>query len=459
MTKDIATKKPMDMCNGPLFKNILLYTLPIILTGVLQLLFNAADLVVVGLFCGSVSVGAVGSTGSLVNLFLNLFIGLSTGSGVVVAQSLGAKNETAVHKTVHTAIPVAIISGAVLTVVGLIVCRPMLELMGTPEENIDLAHAYLTIYFCGTVVNLLYNFGAAILRAAGNTRGPLIYLTIAGVLNVVLNVIFVSLFDMNVAGVALATVLSQALSAVLVLRDLMKRTDACKLVWKKLKIYKETLFKIVRIGLPAGIQGSLFSISNVIIQSSINSFGSVALNGSAAAANIEGFIYITMNSFYQAVLNFTGQNIGANRYDRVKKILWICYGSASVVGIVLGCLVALFAEPLLSIYITDSVESISYGMIRLYFISLPYFLCGLMECTTGVLRGMGSSLSPMLISVLGVCGFRLMWIYTVFQIPALHTLECLFVSYPISWLLVFFAELIVYFILMHRHKKKALATT
>ena len=301
----------------------------------------------------------------------------------------------------------------------------------------------MRIYFAGILGSLLYNFGASILRAAGDTKSPLIYLTIAGALNVVLNMIFVRFLRMNVAGVALATVLTQALAAGLVLRELMKRKDACRLIWKKLKIHGPSLAKILRIGLPAGAQGSLFSISNVIIQSSVNSFGSVVVNGNAAAANIEGFAYVAINSFSQAALNFTGQNIGAGKHQRVKKIMGICLGYAAATGLVLGSLLYLFAEPLLSIYINDSAQAILHGTVRMAYVSLFYFICGLMDSATGVLRGLGASLSAMLITVLGVCGLRLLWVYTIFQIPAFHSMEWLLTSYPVSWVITFLAELLV----------------
>lgn len=449
--------RTLDMTQGPFFKKIILYTLPIMATGLLQLLFNAADLVVVGRFCGSVSVGAVGATGSLINLLVNFFIGFSTGAGVTVAHGLGAKQDKLVQKTIHTAIPLAIVSALLLTGLGQLITRPMLELMGTPAENIDLSETYMRIYFCGALGSLLYNFGASILRAAGDTRGPLIYLTIAGVVNVVLNLIFVYFFHMNVAGVALATIISQMLSAVLVLRALMKRTDACNLNWRKLKFDMGAFKKIVNIGLPAGIQSSLFSISNVTIQSSINSFGSTALNGNAAASNIEGFVYTSINSFYQAALNFTGQNIGAGKEEQVKKVMAVCFSSVAVTGLVLGGLVNIFAEPLLSIYITDSAESIRWGMTRMLYVGIPYFICGLMDSATGFLRGSGASVSAMLITVIGVCGIRVGWIFTIFQIPEFHTLPCLLISYPISWALTFATEISVYFILANKRKKARLA--
>lgn len=445
-------KKKIDMCNGPLFSGIIRHTVPIILTSILQLLFNAADLVVVGRFCGSISVAAVGATGSLSNLIVNLFIGLSVGCGVSVAQAIGARDDEATHRTIHTAIPAAIISGIVLTVIGVSLSETFLGWMGTPENVLELSSVYMKIYFCGMTFNMVYNFGASILRAAGDTKGPLIYLSSAGVINIVLNVIFVTQFNMNVAGVALATTISQGISAALVISALMKRTDACKFSFKKMHFYSHQLKRMLSIGIPAGIQGSLFSISNVIIQSSINSFGDVLMSGNAAAVNIEGFVYVLMNAFHQSALNFTGQNVGAMNYKRVKKILFICLGCVSVAGLVSGGLVYIFGKQLLSIYITDSPEAIAYGMTRLSLICLPYFLCGLMDTTTGAIRGMGVSLSPMIITILGVCVFRIGWVFTVFQLPQFHTPSCLYFSYTVSWSVTFLIELLAFFMI---YKKRA----
>ena len=332
---------------GNLTENIVRYTIPIILTSVLQLLFNAADLVVVGRYCGSVSVAAVSATGAITMLIINLFIGLSIGAGVTVAQGYGCGDNRMVHRTVHTAIPAALISGVFLTVVGIFLSRPLLTMMGTPDEVIGLSTLYMQIYFGGITFNMLYNFSASILRAVGDTKSPLIFLTIAGVVNVGLNLIFVTVFDMNVAGVALATTISQAISAVLVIIVLMRRTDSCRLDLKKLRIYSTQLKKIVTIGLPAGIQGSLFAISNVLIQSSVNSFGPVVMSGSGAAGNIEGFVYVSINAFQQTAVNFTGQNVGAGNYKRVWRIFWVCLGCVSVVGLVMGTLGFVFGKQLL----------------------------------------------------------------------------------------------------------------
>ena len=447
--------KPQNqrMLHGPLLPSILLYTIPIILTSVLQLLFNAADLVVVGRFCGSVSVGAVGATGSLTGLIVNLFVGLSVGSGVSVAHALGNGDSETARKTVHTTVPLSLVSGVILTVVGVCFSGKFLELMGTPDDVLPLSALYMRIYFAGITFTMIYNFCASILRAAGDTKGPLIYLTIAGVVNVVLNVFFVTQFHMDVAGVALATTISQGVAAVLVVIAMMRRTDAIRLDLKKLRFHGAQLGKILRIGLPAGLQNSLFAISNVIIQSSINSFGSVFMSGNAAAGNLEGFVFVAMNAFHQTAVNFIGQNAGAAQYGRIRKIMWYCLGCVAVVGAVLGTAVYSFGPTLLGIYITDSQTAIADGMIRLMYVCLSYFLCGLMDVSSGALRGLGSSVTPMLISVLGVCGFRIGWIYTLFQIPRFHTPESLYISYPISWVLTFACQMTA-FILIYRRKAK-----
>lgn len=445
----------MDMCNGPLFSKIILYTIPVILTGILQLLFNAADLLIVGRFCGSVSVAAVGATNSLTALLVNLFIGLSVGAGVTVAQGLGAHDDRRVSATVHTAIPVAIIGGGILSVVGVCFSGQFLRWMDSPPDVLPLSTIYMRIYFAGMIFTMLYNYGAAILRATGDTTRPLAYLALAGVLNVVMNVFFVTVWKMNVAGVALATTLSQGISAVLVLIALMRRTDACKLILKRMKIHGVSLKRMLYIGIPAGIQSSLFAISNVIIQSSINGFGSVVMSGNAAGSTIEGFVYTSMNAFHQAALNFTGQNVGAQKYDRVRKVAGICVGSVAVVGMVLGFTVWVFARPLLSLYITDSEEAIRYGILKLTILCLPYCLAGIMDVLSGAIRGLGVSLQPMIVTILGVCVFRVVWVYTIFQMPQFHSPKWLYLSYPISWIITGIALAITFVILMRKRRRRA----
>ena len=444
-------KHQSSMLEGPLLPGVIRYTIPIVLTSVLQLLFNAADLVVVGKFCGSVSVGAVGATGSLTGLIVNLFIGLSVGAGVSVAHSIGSKDEEQIRYTVHTAVPLALVCGALLTVIGVLFSKPLLVLMGTPENTLPLSAIYMKIYFCGITFTVVYNFCASILRAAGDTRSPLIFLSTAGVINVVLNVIFVTVFHMNVAGVALATTLSQGVAATLVLGALMRRTDACKLDLRKLRIRKHQFMRILRIGLPAGIQSSLFAVSNVLIQSSINSFGDVFVSGNAAAANLEGFMYATVNSFHQTTVNYVGQNVGARQYRRANNTVWICQSCVLVVGLALGTAIWGFGETLLGIYINDSLQAIQYGMIRLTYVTLPYVLLGLMDVLTGALRAYGKSLTPMIVSILGICGVRVLWVSTLFQIPAFHTPEWLYISYPVSWFVTLVTQTIFFLRIRNRY--------
>ncbi len=458
MSKKITTK---EMTEGPLIRPIIRYTVPIILSSVLQLLFNAADLVVVGQFGSENSVGAVGATSSLTNLMVNLFLGLSVGAGVVVAHGLGAKDDEKVRQTVHTSIPLAVICGAFLTVVGIFLSGPILGLMGTPQENLPLATLYMRIYFCGMIFNLLLNFGASILRAAGDSTGPMKYLTIAGVVNVCLNLVFVIAFKMDVAGVALATILAQGVSATLIIRALMKRTDACKLKLRELGIHRKPLKRILAIGIPSGIQSSLFSISNVLMQSSMFSFGPVALKGVSAASNIEGFIYVLMHSFNQTMVNFTGQNEGARKYRRIAKLYFTCLWMMLAVSVTLCGLVYLLGRPLLSIYIPGDAAAIEFGMQRLLMVGLLYFLCGMMEIAGGGARGMGISFSTTLVNVIGVCGLRVVWIYTVF--PRFHTLTALYTSYSLSWIVTYLATSFIFFGVLRarrkRYEKELLETT
>lgn len=452
MGKNSSKSYEMDMCHGPLTVKLLVFTIPVMLSGILQLLFNAADIVVVGRFAGSEALAAVGSNGSLINLIVNVFIGISIGSNVLVARHYGAGEYEEVHKTVHTSILTSFIFGIVLIFVGLAVARPLLELMGTPEDVIDLAEVYLRIYFVGMPVNMLYNFGAAILRAVGDTRRPLYFLIIAGIINVILNLFFVIVCHMGVAGVALATIISQAVSAVLVVICLMRSQSCIHLSLKKLRIYKKKLFQMIRIGLPAGMQGAVFSISNVLIQSSVNSFGSVAMAGNAAASNIEGFIYIAMNSFYQASLSFTSQNSGAGLFKRVYKVLGLCLIMVTVTGVCLGSLALVFGRPLLGIY-SSSGEVIEFGLLRMGYICTTYFLCGLMDVTVGSLRGIGYSIMPMIISLTGACAFRVVWIFTVFQ--WMRSLDTLYISYPVSWFITASAQLLCFFVAIRRVKSRA----
>ncbi len=442
----------MNMCEGPLLKKIVSFAVPLIFTNLLQLMFNAADLIVVGRFCGSNSVAAVGATTSLVHLIVNLFIGLSTGAGVAVATAIGAGNSETVKKTVHTAIPLAVICGILLTVIGLLTATPILRLMKTPTKIIHLSSIYLKIYFAGMIPCMLYNFGAAILRADGDTKRPLFFLTLAGVINIILNIVFVLFFDMNVAGVALATTISQTISAVLVMLDLMQKNDFCRFSFKHIGFYPMQLKNIIKIGLPAGLQSVTFSLSNVIIQSSVNSFSEAAVAGSAAAGNIEGFIWAPVDAFQQAALNFAGQNYGAGKIDRVRKTLRIILILGVAVELVLGIAATVFAKPLLSLYITDSPKAIEYGTKRMYFVSLLYFIATVMNTFSGILRGMNRSVEPMCVSIFTNCVFRILWVGTVFR--RFGTWELLFSSYPISWTLAIVLQLCVYIAIMRRYTRQ-----
>lgn len=440
-------KYEIDMCNGPLFGKILLFTLPLMLSGILQLLFNAADVVVVGRFAGNESLAAVGSTGALTNLLVNLFVGLSVGANVLVARYYGAKAEEEVSQTVHTSMLVSIIGGVILAVLGIVLARPLLRLMDTPEDVIEYSVLYMRIYFLGMPVMLLFNFGSAILRAIGDTRRPLFYLVTAGVINVCLNLCFVIVFHMGVAGVALATVISQCVSTTLILRCLISSEGCFQLRRDKLRMNYDKLGKIAAIGLPAGIQGSLFSISNVLIQSSVNSFGSIAMAGNTAGANVEGFVYMAMNSVHQTAVSFTGQNLGGKRYDRINKILLECVLFVTAVGLVMGNGAYLLGGRILSLYSPDP-QVISYGLQRMSIICTFYCLCGIMDVLVGSIRGLGYAVMPMIVSLLGACVFRVIWVYTVFQWD--RTLHTLYVSYPVSWALTAFVHFICFLVVKRK---------
>lgn len=437
----------MDMCHGPLLGKMLIFTLPLMLSGILQLLFNAADVVVVGRFAGNEAMAAVGSTGALTNLLVNLFIGLSVGVNVLVARYYGGNQEQEAQDTIHTAIVVSVVGGIFLAVLGICLARPLLQLMDTPADVIDHSVLYMRIYFAGMPVMLLYNFGSAILRAIGDTRRPLYFLSAAGVINVVLNLAFVIYFHMGVAGVAIATVVSQCVSAALIVWCMMKSEGCIKLRLDCLHIHWKKLGKIARIGLPAGIQGALFSLSNVLIQSSVNSFGSVAMAGNTAGQNIEGFVYTAMNSVHQTAVSFTSQNLGGRQYKRINKILWECLLLVMVIGLVLGNGVYLLGGQILKIYSSDT-EVIAYGLQRMAIICTTYFLCGIMEVLVGSIRGLGYAVMPMIVSLMGACVFRVIYIYTFFQWN--RSLETLYISYPISWLLTATVHLICFLVVRRK---------
>ena len=422
----------IDMIHGPLAGKILLFALPLMLSSLLQLLFNAADVVVVGRCAGKEALAAVGSTSSLINLLVNLFVGFSVGTNVVVARDLGAGREEDVRSSVHTAVAISLLSGVFLTVLGVTMARQLLVWTSSAPDVIDLATIYLRIYFAGMPVNMLYNFGAAILRAEGDTQRPLYYLAVAGVTNVALNLLFVIVFRMSVAGVALATIISQAISALLVLGCLMRDQGPLHFEWKNLCLDKRIVKRILQVGLPAGFQGVVFSLSNVVIQSSINSFNSTAIiAASSASANIEGFVYVSMNAFYQTALTFTSQNYGAGECRRVDRTLTLCQGYSLLFGLILGNLAMFFGRSLVSIYAPGEEEVIAQAIIRLRCIASFYCLCGAMDITVGALRGLGYSIVPMVVSMAGACGVRLLWIATVFRIYHIPTI--LYLSYPVSW--------------------------
>lgn len=443
----------MDLCEGSIVKKLLLFTIPLILSSVLQLFFNAADVIVVGQFAGDHSLAAVGSNGSLINLLTNVFMGLAVGANVLVARFFAARQEAELRSTVHTAITVSAVCGVILAVIGIVAAKQLLILMQSPAEVIDLAAIYLRIYFIGMPATMVYNFGAAILRGVGDTKRPLYYLAFAGVVNIILNCVFVIGFHMDVAGVALATIISQSISAGLVIRCLMKEEGAIRLQRQYLGVDGKILLRILQIGLPAGLQGSLFSLSNVVIQSSINSFGATVVAGSAAASNIEGFVYVAMNAFSQAIVAFVSQNLGAGKYSRINKIVIVTQLCVLAVGLVMGNAVYFLGRPLLGLY-TDSAVVVEAGLIRLSIICTTYALCGMMDVMVGALRGLGYSVMPMIVSLLGACAFRIAWISLLFQSERFHTIETVYYAYPISWSLTLATHIICFLVIRSRLKKQ-----
>ena len=431
----------INMTEGPLLPKILAYSGPLVLTGVLQLLYNAADVVVVGNFAGPQALAAVSSTGSLINLLVNVFMGLSVGASVVIARDWGAGDLIRMRRAEHTAVTVAAVSGFFVGALGFFLAGPLLFLMDSPPDVIVGATLYVKIYFLGMPANMLYNFGAAALRAVGDTRRPLFYLTISGLVNVALNLFLVIVFHLDVAGVAIATVASQVVSAVLVLRCLLKNEGSIRLNVKELGIDRNELKNIVRMGLPAGLQGSLFSISNVLIQTAVNSFGSLVIAGNGVASNLEGFVYTAMNAQYQSDLTFASANYGAGRYDRVRKVMLVCLSTVTVMGFILGMIFLALGPQLLSLYNGDP-DVIRAGMERMRVILPLYFLCGIMDVMVGQLRGIGYAVMPMIVSLTGACLLRIVWIMTVFRLN--HTQFTLYISYPISWFVTFAVHMLCY---------------
>ena len=438
----------IDMTEGPLLPKILAFSGPLILTGILQLLYNAADVIVVGNYAEShTALAAVSSTGSLINLLVNVFMGLSVGASVVIARCYGARDTIRMRKAEHTAITMALFMGIGVGLFGFFMARPLLEMMGSPDDVIDGATLYVKIYFIGMPANMLYNFGAATLRAVGDTKRPMVYLMIAGLINVLLNLLLVIGFRMDVAGVAIATVASQVISMTLVILCLLRTRGVIQLNLRECRIDRKSALEIIRIGLPAGLQGSLFSVSNVLIQSAVNGFESVVMAGNGVAMNIEGFVYTAMNAQHQADMTFASQNYGAGKMDRVRKVLWCCLGTVTVIGIVMGLLIRAFGPQLIGLYNSEP-DVIAAGLKRMDIILPTYFLCGLMDVMVGQLRGIGYSVMPMIVSLAGACVLRIIWIMTVFA--ANPTQEILYMSYPISWFATFAAHMLCYLLVARK---------
>jgi len=446
--------KDKDMCNGPIFGKIVVFALPIMAMNILQLMFNAADLVVVGRLSGKEALAAVGATGSIINLIVNLFMGLSVGTSVIVAQDYGARRTDAISKSVHTSITVSVIAGIIVMILGLLLCNPLLAMMGTPSDIIDLSAIYMRIYFLGVPASMVYNFGAAILRAVGDSQRPMYYLLISGIANVILNLYFILILGMSVDGVAWATTISQYLSMFLTVGCLIRnREEAIRLNLRKLQIEPKKLIQIIRIGLPAGLQSLLFSISNVLIQSAVNSFGSAMVAASSAASNIEGFVATPMNAYYNAAITFTGQNMGAKKYDRIDKVAKVC--TVLIIGtwIVVGGLTMIFSKPLLNIFSSDP-EVIRLGIIRMKVLMMAYFTCGIMNVFPGLTRGMGFSILPMLCTLVGACLMRIVWLVTFFA--WYPTVFMLFACYPITWALAGIGQVLSFFYARKRVRREAI---
>ncbi len=454
MTKTgLLQKKEVDLTEGSVFRKVIAFALPLVLSNILQALYNAADMVVVGLFAGDLPLGAVGATSALTNLMLNLFIALSVGTSVTVATAIGARSKERAQRLVHTSMALALVCGVFVTVLGLTCSRTFLILMDTNPVLLDMASAYMTIFFSGAIFSLVYNFGAAILRAAGDSRRPLYYLMISGLVNVILNIFFVTVCGMTADGVALATVISQVLSAALVVRALLRHTGDIRLFPRKIRFHGREVWDILRTGLPAGVQSMMFSISNTMIQTAINSFDNALLvSGNTAALNIEGFVYTAMYAIHVTAVTAMGQNIGAGKYRRMNAVMGYCLLVVAVIGLVMGGAIVLLAEPLLDIYLTEA-EAIQYGITRLSVIGTTYLLCGLMDTLVGCSRGMGNTFLPMLVSVGGVCGIRVVWIYTVFA--AYHNLTVLYLSYPVTWVITGLLQLVLCFVIKRRIQRRA----
>lgn len=437
-----TSKYEIDMCNGSILDKLVSFSIPLMLSGILQLLFNAVDIIVVGQFTGNEALAAVGSTTALINVFVNLFIGISLGASVLAARFYATGQEKEMSETVHTSITLALISGIAMGIIGVIAAKGALELMDTPDNVLNLSTLYMRIYFMGMPFFMLYNYGAAILRAVGDTKRPLLFLIISGATNVVLNLLLVIQFHLGVAGVAIATVISQCISCILVLRCLYLSDGSYQLRFNKLGMKTRYVKQIFQIGIPAGIQSTIINFSNVLLQSSVNSFGSVAMAGYTAANNILGFLYVSVNSITQACMSFTSQNYGVRKFKRMDKVLLECLGLSVIVALVLGGGSYLFGAELMHIY-TKSTKVIECGVDIMLYTTVTYFLCGIMDLLPGALRGMGHSTVPMILSVIGTVGTRIVWIYVIF--PCHRSLDFLFISYPVSWLLTIVMQVICFY--------------
>ncbi len=450
----LFSKKSISITEGPVLPNMLRYALPIMLTNVLQLFYNSADMFVIGNFCDDPNaLGSVGCTGSLIHLILGIFIGLGAGVAVILAQSIGAGDKERASRIVQTSFWLSVILGIGVTIIGNIIAVPMLHLMNTPDEFIRGASLYVRIYFCGSVANIVYNFFAGILRSRGDTLRPLLFSMAGGIVNIILNMILVIVFGMGVEGVAIATIVSQFISATLVVIHVTRLKDECRLDLHKFGMDLSVLKQLVKVGLPAGIQGSLFSVSNMLLQTGYNSLGPVVVNANTAAMNVDGYIYNILNSFYHTSLTFTSQNFGARKFDRVKKVFFCGIGSATVVGLFLGAFAYTFSDTLVGIFNSDP-EILELARSRLMIVGLPYFLCGIMDVCSGLLRSIGYSLNAMIVTFLGSCALRVAWVYTVFA--QYKDLRVLYAVFPISWFVTASTLLVMFFVCYRREKKRIL---
>jgi len=435
-------KYEIDMCNGTIMDKLISFSLPLMVSGILQLMFNAVDIIVVGRFSGSQALAAVGSTTALINVFINLFMGISLGANVLAARYYAAGRDREMSETVHTSIMLALISGVVMAFVGVFFAKGALELMDTPADVIDQSALYMRIYFMGMPFFMLYNYGAAILRAVGDTKRPLYFLIVSGVINAGLNMFLVIVFSLDVAGVAIATVVSQAISCVLVLRCLYKSEGSYQLRFSKLCLKKDYIIPIFQVGIPAGIQSTVINLSNALLQSSVNSFGSIAMAGYTAANNIFGFLYVSVNSVTQSCMSFTSQNYGVRKTKRMDKVLLDCIILSFTFSFTLGCGAYFFGNELLRLYTSDP-DVIQCGIEILAYTTVPYFCCGIMDLIPGALRGMGHSGVPMILSIIGTVGTRIVWIFGLF--PHNRSLSFLFISYPVSWILTILMQVICFY--------------